>query len=396
MATFPLATLAAIVSPIGITTPSYDDILTSLKTSWQQIYGSDVYLGSDTQDGQALAIFAQAIYDSNQTCIAVYNQFSPSTAQGAGLSSLVKQNGIRRLIPTYSQVDLLLGGSVGTVINKGVAADAAGNQWVLPSSVTIPIGGSILITAHAQQPGSIAAGIGAVNVIATPTFGWSTVNNSTAATPGLPVETDAALRQRQALSTRLIALTVLEATVAAIAGIAGVISVTPYENSTGSTDANGLPAHSISMVVLGGDATAIATAIANKKTPGCATYGTTTINVTDKVGITHPINFYIPTQKRIVVAITIKALAGYVSSTGVAVKQALADYINAIGVGHNVMLSRLYLPAQLNGTDPRLVQYEVTVLNIAIFPSSPSTADLTIAFNEVATSLTTDITLTVV
>ena len=80
MATYPLATLAAQVTSTGISAPSYNDILSSLTASFQGIYGSDAYLGPDSQDGQLLAVVAQAIYDCNQTAIAVYNQFSPQTA----------------------------------------------------------------------------------------------------------------------------------------------------------------------------------------------------------------------------------------------------------------------------------------------------------------------------
>ena len=64
--TFPLATLAAAVTSAGIAAPSYSDILTSLQTSFRAIYGADVYLGADTQDGQLLAIVALAIHDANQ------------------------------------------------------------------------------------------------------------------------------------------------------------------------------------------------------------------------------------------------------------------------------------------------------------------------------------------
>lgn len=393
---FPLNTLAALLSPAGITSPSYDDILTSLKTSAQLIYGSDIYLGADTMDGQLLAIVAQAIYDANQTAIAVYNQFSPVTAQGAGLSSIVKTNGIRRLIPTNSQVDLLIGGTVGTVINNGSVTDPSGNTWVLPSVVTIPGGGSILVGALCKAKGAIVAAANTINTIATPTFGWSTVTNPNAASVGQLVETDAALRSRQTLAVALPALTVLESTVAALKGIPGVISVTPYENATNTTDANGLPAHSVSFVVLGGDATAIATVIARRKTPGTATYGTSTVNVVDQVGITHPINFFIPGTVRVAVAVTVKALTGWTTAIGVQLRQAIVDYINAIGVGQNVMIKRLDLPAQLFGAMPNSGTYELTILTDGVYPTNNGTADLTIAFNVVAQCQLGDVTLTVI
>ena len=83
MTTYPLATLACTVGPTGITSPSYNDILQSLLASAASIYGSDQYLGDDSQDYEFMAIYAQAQYDSNQATIATYNQFSPATANAA-------------------------------------------------------------------------------------------------------------------------------------------------------------------------------------------------------------------------------------------------------------------------------------------------------------------------
>ncbi len=393
--TSPLATLAATITSAGISAPSYSEILQSLQASMQLIYGQDVYLGADTQDGQMLAVFAKAVADSNDTAIAVYNQFRPGAAQGVGLSSLVKINGIARLVPSNSQVDLLLGGSVGTNIVDGTAIDVNGKTWALPALVVIPPAGQILVTATCTEPGSIAANIGTVTVRGTPTLGWSTVTNPSAASLGAPVESDAALRRRQTKSVALPALTVLAATTAAVEALTGVTEVATYENDTGSPDANGLPAHSISLVVNGGDAVEIATAIMIKKTPGCFTYGSTTVPVVDSVGVTHNINFFVPTSIPIRVAITIHALAGYTAATGDALKQAVIDYINTtLLIGSDVIISRLYVPAQLNG-GAGSEQYDLTTLLISIAPAVPGVADVVIPFNGQATCILADVALTV-
>ena len=105
-----LQTLSAVVSSTGITAPALNDILDTLISNFQSIYGVDVYLGPDTQDGQWLGILAQAIYDSNQTAVAVYNQFSPQYAIGAGLSSVVKINGLLREVSTNSTAVVLIVG----------------------------------------------------------------------------------------------------------------------------------------------------------------------------------------------------------------------------------------------------------------------------------------------
>ena len=393
--TFPLPTLAAVVSNTGITAPSFADIVTSLQTSIKAIYGQDVYLGNDTQDGQLLAVFAKAMSDANNAAIATFLSFSPQTAQGVGLSSIVKINGVTRLVSSFSSVDVNIGGNIGTTITNGVVGDTNGNSWALPATVTIPLAGTILVTATCTAPGAIQAAVGTVTSINTPTRGWATVSNATAAAAGAPVETDAALRLRQAQSVSLPALSPIESTLAAVQAVVGVTEAVLYENPTGAVDANGLPAHSIAVVVTGGDVNAIAAAILNKKTPGCFTYGTTSVNITDAAGIPHVISFFVPTNVEITVAVTIKAATGYTSATGDSIKAALVDFINNdLNIGDHVDIARLYLPAQLYG-GPGSRQYELTQLLISATPAAPSNADVVIAFNAQAVCSTSDITLTV-
>ncbi|MCL6469725.1 MAG: baseplate J/gp47 family protein [Ralstonia sp.] len=328
-----ITTVAPVISSTGITAPAYSDVIAYLIAKYQGIYGSDVYLGADSQDYQFLAIQASAINDLNAAIIAGYNGFSPATAQNANLSSVVKINGLARNVPTNSTVDQVIGGTVGTVITNGVTQDGNGNKWNLPATVTIPAAGTITVTATCQTAGAVQAGIGTVNQIATPTLGWQSVTNATAAAAGAAVETDSQLKARQAVSTALPSRTVLEGTVGAVWAVPGVTRITPYENDTSTTDANGIPGNKIYLVVEGGDSTAIANAIAAKKTPGTGTYGTTTITVTDAYGIPHAINFYRPTYDAITCAISLKALAGYTTAIGTAIQAAVSNYINAVVIG---------------------------------------------------------------
>jgi uncharacterized phage protein gp47/JayE len=393
--TYPLPTLAATISSTGITAPSYNDILLSLQASFRSIYGSDAYLEADSQDGQLLAVFARAINDANMATISVYNAYSPQTAQGVALSNQVKMNGIARLVASASQVNVTITGTVGTVIANGVVKDTNQNLWNLPASVTIPNAGAITVTATSQVLGAIAAGVNTVNSIMTPILGWQSVTNPTAASPGNPVETDAALRQRQKTSVALPSLTVLAGIVGAVESVAGVSLVQAYENDTGATDANGLPPHSIALVVQGGDSEDIARAILAKKTPGAYTHGTTSQSILDPVGIPQIIRYFVPTLKPVVATITIRPINNYTTVVGGEIKAAVSSYIAGLGIGQDVMLSRLYLPAQLNGA-PDSMTYEVVGITMAISPNPQTSADLVIAFNELATCSATDVAIVTV
>jgi len=383
------------IDDTGIHAPPFNDILTYLKDSYRAIYGQDVYLENDSQDGQLLGIFAAAVNDANAMAVAVYNAFSPSTAQGEGLSRVVKINGIKRAVASKSTVDLVIIGQTGTTITNGAAQDTGGNRWNLPASVTIPPGGSITVTAQAQDAGAIAAGAGTVTQIVTPTLGWQSVNNPSVAVAGAPIETDAALRQRQTVSTALPSLTVLEGIIGAVASLPGVSRHAAYENDTDVTDANGIPSHSISLVVQGGDASAIAGAIAAKKGAGAGTYGTTSQTVADVYGIAHVIKFYRPTTVPITYALKLRAFSGYTTAVEASIKQTLADWTISRAIGEDILLARTYLPAQLNGA-AGAEAFEITEIKIARDAGTPGLTDLAIAFNEAATATIANVTITVV
>ena len=383
------------VDDSGFHYEDYPTILEWLKEEYRAIYGADIYLEADSQDGQFLAIQAQAMFDAATAAAAVYNSMSPSTASGTGLSRVVKINGVRRQTATKSTVDLDIGGTVGTTILNGVAQDTLGQKWNLPASVTIPISGTITVTAESDVEGAITAQAATITKIYTPTLGWQTVNNVLSATPGAPVETDAELRVRQTLSVALPSLSVFEGTKGAVANVAGVTRSEGYENDSDSTDADGIPAHSIAMVVEGGDTDEIVTAIAEHKTPGTRTFGTTSGTYTDRYGEPNVINFYRPTVVPIKVQVQVTALTGYTTGYDTLIKQAVADSINALKIGADVILSKLYVPANLPGTTPGNT-FNIIDIQIAKIPAAFGTANLSIAFNEAASCLTTDVTVVVV
>lgn len=358
--------------------------LTWIQGQYKAIYGEDVYLGSDSQDGQFLGIMAQAFFDTAALGGAVYNSFSPSTAQGTGLSRVVKINGIERGKATNSTVELTIVGVTGTPLINAVAVDTLQQKWNVPN-LTIPFAGTITVTATAADPGAIAALPNTITGIFTPTQGWQTVNNAAAATLGAPVISDAQLRTQQEQSTANPSLTVFEGSVGAVQAVPGVTAAKGYENDTDSTDANGLPPHSISIVASGGTDDDVAAAIQVHKTPGTQTYGTTSVPVDDSHGMPITINFYRPTQATIGVEVTITPKANYVSSTDDLIAAALAAAVSspAIPIGGTVVLTSLYSVAYLPGT-PEAGSFTVVSIRLKKNAGSFGTSNIALLFNEIA------------
>ena len=158
----------ATIDETGLHLPDYPTVLEDVKARFRGIYGDDLYLGPDSQDGQLCAVFALALHDAYTLAGSVYNAYSPATAQGTGLSRMVKINGLRRKPSGRSTVDLRLVGQAGTVIRGGMAGDAAGKRWLLPDEVVIPQSGEITVTATAEESGDIRAAAGDIVKILTP------------------------------------------------------------------------------------------------------------------------------------------------------------------------------------------------------------------------------------
>ena len=370
-----MSTLSCSVTSTGITAPTYSDILSTLQSAYFSIFGSDAYLGNDSQDGQLLAIFAAAINDNNAATIAAYNSYSPTYAQGIGLSSQVKINGIRRLVATNSTAPVLITGQAGTIINNGLIQDTNSNQWSIPSPITIPYGGSLTVLATAVNVGATYAPTGTITTIISATAGWQSVTNTADATPGNPIETDAQLRQRQALSTAYAALSTNPALSSAIANISGVTHSVIYENTTDSADSNGLPGHSICVVVVGGDPNVVAQIIADKKSEGVDTYGTTTITGVSNGNTTISINFFEAIAQNLTLDILITAKAGYNTVVAANLQQKAVDFISTLSIGDTIEYSQLI--AALVGPT-----YKLESVSISINGGSPVVnTDVAIPFN---------------
>ncbi len=388
--------LSATVTARGISAPDYQTILDTLTSYFRQIYGSDAYLEPDSKDGQMVALVALAVHDANNTAIEIYNSFSPTTAQAAALSSNVKINGITRKVATNSTADLLLTGTAGTTITNGSARDKNGIIWNFPASVAIGVDGTVLVTATCANSGSVAAMAGTITTINTPTRGWVSVTNPAAATVGTPAETDAELRIRQSQSVALPSITPFEALDGAVSNVTGVTRHKLYENDTGSEDGNGLPPHSVAVIVDGGDVTDIAQAIRGNKGRGTATHGTTSVTVPDKYGNPHVIKFSRSSDVPVYARIKLKVFTGYTSQIGQQIQQAISDYINSLTIGDSVLLSRIYSPANLgvvSGGNARY--YDIQELTIGKSPGALSSSNIDIRYNESASCTPENIVITV-
>lgn len=380
----------------GFHYPDYPTVLLSLKEQYRLIYGQDIDLEADTLDGQNLATLAQCYHDMAQTISMTYNGFSPATATGDALSRQVRINGIARRTGTNSTVDLTIIGRNGTNIVSGVVEDINGNKWNLPAAVLIPPSGQVIVTATAQTSGAISAIANTVTKISTPTLGWQSVNNVGAASIGKDTETDAELRIRQAQSVATASGSMVASVYGGVVAVSGVTRLKIYENDTALTDANGITRNSIAVVVEGGDATEIGTAIRKTKSGGCGTFGTTTIPITDEYG-TINIKFSRPNEKAVKLKVTITPLAKYSNDVTLALQNTLKDYVNGHDIGETLYFGQLMAMAYQTQSQ-YFETFNVTKIEVAVGTGAyVQNVDVTCAYNDaVITKLLSDVTVVVV
>lgn len=303
----------------GLTTSSQAELVAYYTGQFQAIYGSDINLQPDSPDGQMLNIFVQAVLDLQDLVTQVYNMFNPDNAIGVVLDQRVAINGIQRQAGTYTITNITIVTSTSvnlygldqSVQPVYTVADNAGNQWQLQTT-QLGVNGTVIAAFQAALPGATLTTPNTITVPVTVVLGVSSINNPTTYTTlGLNEETDAALRIRRQQSVSIGSQGYLAGLLGALENISGVTSAFVYENVTASTDGNGVPGHSIWVIVAGnGAATAIANAIYQKRNAGCGMKGSQSFTITQLDGTSFTVLWDTVSPETLFIKFTASSLNG--------------------------------------------------------------------------------------
>lgn len=199
--------------------------------------------------------------------------------------------------------------------------------------------GAVDVAMTSVELDAIVALSGDLTSIQTPTGGWQGAINVRDATLGALEQTNESLRVTRESELAQFGTSTADAIRAAILGITGVVSCSVFENTTDVVDGNGQPAHSVQVLVRGGADADIAQVLYSNVAAGIATFGTTTVAVTDSEGVSHNYNFTRPTLLNIYIDISLKynpassTKGGYPSNGDALVKTALVNFGNTIQTG---------------------------------------------------------------
>lgn len=320
----------------GLQVITQNELVDNLTESFQEIYGADINVESNSPDGQIINIFAQALEDFYEQLSNVYASFDPDQAIGAVLDQRCAINGIQRKGGTYTYVtiDVTADRSVTLDGLDDVAPEQAytisdneGNLFVLSATSSINTGTSQLIF-RALNVGNVEVLPNTITTPVTIILGVTSVNNPGGAlAQGVNEETDAELRERRKQSVSISNQGYTDGLLAALLNIEDVTSANVYQNRGSSTDADGIPGHSIWVVVRGGDNAEIGAVMDNKVPGGVGMKGSTSVAVPQADGSTATYYFDRPTQELLYATIDITPLAGQVIDTD-AIKESIVNHFN--------------------------------------------------------------------
>lgn len=404
------------VTPTGLTIPTVESLLTTIGDKLRATIDPLLDTDPDSPQGQFNGIFASHLREAWEVIGLAFNGLDPDQAEGSLLENVSAITGTIRNGATASLFDGTHKVSINVDANKVLPGDGsivfsqAGNPTVrfgLTEALdTTGAGGAAnyLVSAECQTLGPVSCNAGTLTVIATPFTGLNSVTNPFDADPGKLTDLDPVLRLRREQELRATgAGTVdsLKADVLAILynGSNPVQTCKVFENETDLLDANGLPPHSLEVLLFDGvsaplPANTIAQTIWNSKPGGIKLIGNTTGTAKDGNGDSQTVAFSRP------LLLEVNFLIQLVINSKYAGDQAVKDAINSrfkemVRTGYVIRYND-YVSALIddNGRGvPGVVDVPSITLGVVGGIVEPANTNLPLEAREMAFTQDSDITL---
>lgn len=335
----------------GFVRPTMQVIRAAIEVAWRGYFGASIDTSESSPDGQVINIFAEREALVWEVTEVIAGMIDPDKVGGQPLDSLCLITGTFREPASHSAVVGTLTGTPATVVPAGSQAKTtstnvvfatnengtlvalpawaattaylagidrvtnSGKAYVCITSGTSAGSGGPTTTAAditdgaahwrhmgtgtaaddvemlAIDTGPIVAASGDLNLIDTAVSGWQGVINLLDAAPGANRTSDQGLRLLREAELAASGDSPVPAIKRAISRVTGVSNVTVFYNNTNLTDADGLPPHSVEVMVQGGTDQAIREALFRSVAGGIGYYGTVSGTVVDTEGNSHTIKF---------------------------------------------------------------------------------------------------------
>lgn len=290
---------AIVFDSTGLVLPQEVAILDGVIADIDAAFGGGVNPQLSSPQGQLAQSLTAIIGDKNSQILAISNQVDPDKSSGVWQDAIGRIYLMERVAGVGTVVNALCSGLIGAVIPvNSVAQDTNGYLYYSTAEATIGASGTVNVQFQNSQHGAIACPIGALSKIYVNVTGWERVENLTAGVLGNEVESRADFEYRRKNSVAANANGSVNAILSNVLAVPNVIDAYVIDNPSGvdilvgSTNYSVIE-HSVYIAVLGGEASAIAEAIWNKKSIGCNYNGDTSFTIIDDINYSQPFPSYL-------------------------------------------------------------------------------------------------------
>lgn len=274
----------------------------------------------------------------------------------------------------------------GFIVSDGSQKFATGEDYIIGDNGTI----DILVTQT-----ELSEDVALANTITqqvTPIVGVETVTNPASSTAGIAKETDTQLRERCYKYNSLYKNSSFRSVLANLAQVSGVSKITGYENPTGgSVEFKGVlfNAHTIAVVLIGGDDDEIAMTMKKCKAVGCGTQGTTQVIITDERTQNNEIYaFYRATPAPLEFSVECRLHSTSPSAYMQMIQDSISLFVNNLEIGAYITQSQV-----AQAVEEYISGFEISDLKIARKNQTLGYSAITLNFTENATISNDDISI---
>jgi len=332
-----------VFTPTGFQSPLESAILAGVQQDINTAFGGNLSANLSTPQGQLASSEAAIIGNTNDEFVNLSQQMDPAYNVGRFQDAIGRIYFMTRIPATATTLTTYNFGLPGVVIPAGaLVQDASGNAYANAGNVTIPVGGNVTATFACTNYGPIAVPEGNLSIY-TSIPGWDSCS-FVSGVEGANVENRSAFEARRAASVAGNSFGPIGAIIGCVAAVPGVLDYWGYSNNTSGNVTAGnvtIAANSIFVSVYGGNSSAVATAILDKKSPGAPMQGNTTVTVYDSnplyaAPIPYNITYTIPAPLQFVFAINVANSTAVPSNAATLIQQTIIGIFNGNSTSGNV------------------------------------------------------------
>ncbi len=347
----------------GFYRPTYDEIVAAKEQRAKELFGDDIDTSEITPLGKFIRIDAYDLSKAYEDLEMTYYARFPNTASRQSLDRLCVFAGISRNPPTKAQHEIIVYGTKGANFGQGELIVASSDDvtfynidpFTIPEDIEgddgeiIP-GGAINVIVEAVPLG-IAGNVSSIDRVVQSTEGIDRISYVGIVELGTE-ESDYSLRKRFNEAVQGAGSANINAIRAALLRVAGVTSASIIENASDTTDEDGRPPHSFECFVYGDNYSDmdVAEMIFDKAPIGIKSCSTkdeddpnrVELDVIDDGGYPHTITFSRTSNITLYIKITYRKNVMFEADGETQIKQNLMEYVNALGVGTDIIFSALY------------------------------------------------------